>query len=266
MYENLKKISYGDDNPLGIRFVGETLCDENFFIERNNSDLTSFEYIVEGSGTLEINGQILHPEKGDIFMLTQGSQHKYYSQKEDGWHKYFISFYGSLVKELINQYLPKDTYLFKSCYLEKTFMRIFDIAFNCEDIQRAQSKLSIEVFKVFNYLRDSKITENEDFADKIKHDIENHLDENWSLDNLCKNLNYSKNHIINLFAKKFGKTPYKYYTQCKISLAKDYLSSTNMTINEISNALSYTDQQYFSYCFKKETGCSPRQYREFTRT
>lgn len=262
MYENLKKLGQiNEPNPLGIRFVGETICDEKFCIERSCSDMTSFEYIVDGYGTLEINGQILHPKKGDLFLITDGSSHKYYSQKENGWHKYFVSIFGDMVQPLLHSYLPPDTYLFSDCNLEKTFQRIFDIAFNNNDIKSAQTKIGIEVFKIFNYLRDRHISENEDFADKIKQRIESNIDKEFNLDNLCLQMNYSKNHLINIFSDKFGITPYQYYIDCKINMAKDYLLNTNMTIAEISSALSYSDQQYFSYCFKKATGYSPRNYR-----
>lgn len=262
MFENIKKISQNDSgNPLGIRFVGETLCDEKFVIERANSDLTSFEYIMDGHGMLEIDGQVLHPEKGDVFLITEGSNHRYYSQKENGWHKYFVSFYGSIVNTLIEQYLPENTFLFKDCYLEKQFAHIFDLAFNASDIKTAETQIAVEVFKIFNQLRDNRILQSEDFADRIKHSIENHLDSEFSLDSLCQQLNYSKNHIINVFFEKFGITPYQYYLDCKIELAKDYLINTNLTISEISAALSYSDQQYFSYCFKKATGYPPRKFR-----
>lgn len=266
MYENIKKFTYdNEESPLGIRFVGETLCDEKFVIERSNSDLSAFEYIVDGTGTLEINGQILHPKKGDIFFISEGSSHRYYSQKENGWHKYFISFYGPIANELIKWYLPENTYLFENCFVEKSFQRIFDIAFNGDDLTLARNKLAIEVFKIFTYIRDRNITDGEDFADKIKRNIENHLDDEFNLNDLCKYMNYSKNHIINIFSKKFNMTPYKYYIKCKIEMAKDYLANTNLTIAEISSILSYSDQQYFSYCFKKATGFSPRDYRNNTR-
>lgn len=266
MFENIKNFTYDNgDFPLGIRFVGETVCDEKFVIERSKSDLNAFEYIMEGTGTLEINGQILHPKKGDIFFISEGSRHKYYSQNENGWHKYFISFYGPVAQELIKYYLPKDTYLFENCFMEKSFQRIFDIAFNSDDLSMARTKLSVEIFKIFNYIRDRNVTESEDFADKIKRNIENHIGEEFNLDDLCGYMNYSKNHIINLFSKKFNMTPYQYYINCKIDMAKNYLINTNLTIAEIANALSYSDQQYFSYCFKKATGFSPRSYRNNTR-
>lgn len=74
-------------------------------------------------------------------------------------------------------------------------------------------------------------------------------------------MNYSKNHIINIFSEKFGKTPYQYYLEAKISLAKEYLLNTNLSVSEISAALSYSNSQYFSICFKKFTGYSPRNFR-----
>lgn len=262
MYENLKKLSQNNEPyPLGIRFVGETICDEKFCIERKCSDMTSFEYIVDGKGTLEINNQILHPQKGDIFLITEGSCHRYYSQKENGWHKYFVSFYGEMLPQLLKSYLPADTYLFKDCNLEKIFQRIFDIAFNNNDKKSAQTQIAIELFKIFNYLYDRHTSENEDFADRIKLNIESNADKEFNLDKLCRQMNYSKNHLINIFSDKFGITPYQYYIDCKTNMAKDYLLNTNMTVSEIAAALSYSDQQYFSYCFKKATGYSPRNYR-----
>lgn len=266
VFENLKKISIPSpnntqDSPLSINFVGETICDEKFNIKRENSDLTSLEYIVDGCGTLEINGQVLHPKKGDVFFLPTGSKHHYYSQKQNGWHKYFISFYGKMADALIDCYLPKDTYLFEGYFLESNFRRVFDIAFNTESLSQAEQLLGIELFKIFSAIHDKRTVEQLDFADKIKRNIDNHLDEEFNLDALCSYMNYSKNHLINIFSEKFGKTPYQYYLECKINLAKYYLLNTNMRISEIASALSYSNSQYFSICFKKMTGYSPRNYR-----
>ncbi len=267
MFENLKKISipsadHAEEKPLSVNFVGETLCDEKFDIRRENSDLTSLEYIVDGHGTLEINGQVLYPEKGDVFFLPNGSRHHYYSQSQNGWHKYFISFYGKMADALIENYLPENTYLFKGCFLEKNFSRMFDIAFNTESLSDAEQLLGVELFKIFSALHERRTVDQLDLADKIKRNIDNHLYDEFNLDALCMYMNYSKNHIINIFSEKYGKTPYQYYIDAKINLAKDFLLNTNMMISEIASALSYTNSQYFSICFKKITGYSPRSFRQ----
>lgn len=266
MYENIKLIPYNSNAPFGIRFVGETLCDDEYFIKRYNSDLAAFEYIVDGTGTLEINGKTYHPSKGDMFFLAEGSKHSYYSQKENGWHKYFISFYGDVADAFIKNYLDDGVYLYKDVYFEKIFRRIFDIAFNVHNIDKATEQLTAELFRIFNAVYNRRILDGEDIADKVKRYINNNLERNFNLNELCRHFNYSKNHIINTFEAKFGITPYKYYCECKIELAKEYLSHSARAIAEISNTLSYSDQQYFSYCFKKAVGVTPREYRRMTVT
>lgn len=266
MFENIKKIAVPrqqneEQRPLSVNFVGETVCDDKFDIKRECSDLMSLEYIVEGRGTLEINGQVLHPEKGDVFFLPYGSRHHYYSNSKNGWRKYFISFYGKMADALVENYLPKNTYLFKGCFLEKNFSRIFDLAFNTESLSDAEYLICIELFKLFSALYERKTVEQLDLADKIKRSIDDHLYDEFNLDALCGYMNYSKNHIINIFSEKFGKTPYQYYLEAKISLAKEYLLNTNLSVSEISAAPSYSNSQYFSICFKKFTGYSPRNFR-----
>lgn len=264
MYENVKAFRE-DDLPLGILFVGETLCDEKFCISRKNSDLNALEFIVEGEGTLEINGQILHPKKNDVFFLEKGSEHKYYCSKEKPWRKYFVSFYGPVGEALIKHYIGTNKYLFENCALKNEFERIFDIAFNNDDVSKATAQIGAQLFNVFNYLYSHQNLQSTDLASKIKQCLENNITEEFNLDRLCESLNYSKNHIINVFFEKYGVTPYNYYKTCKIQLAKEYLTNTQMTVGEISSALSFADRQYFSYAFKKETGYSPKNYRELVR-
>ena len=47
MYENIKLFQHDGECPLGIHFVGETLCDEKYCIERRNSDNAYFKYDIE---------------------------------------------------------------------------------------------------------------------------------------------------------------------------------------------------------------------------
>ena len=41
-----------EGDPFAINFVGKSICDERFYIERDVSPIMSFEYIVEGEGVL----------------------------------------------------------------------------------------------------------------------------------------------------------------------------------------------------------------------
>ena len=43
--------------------------------------------------------------------------------------------------------------------------------------------------------------------------------------------------------------------------AQTLLLTTDLQIQEIARRCGYTDQHYFSYCFKKYTGVSPNSCR-----
>ena len=61
MIEKFKNFSAlnNESDPLKIDIVGETYCDKNFKIERACSDLNALEFIIDGKGTLDIDGQNL---------------------------------------------------------------------------------------------------------------------------------------------------------------------------------------------------------------
>ena len=255
-----------DGDPFGINFIGKSICDERFYTERENSDIMSLEYIIEGSGTLEINGQTLVPEKGDVFLLTEGSTHRYYTDKDSPWRKYFVSFTGPLAHKLKELYIPYNTFLFKNCDVSESFETIFNVAFDdTQSYEVINQCVTVEIMKIILYLHSRSAGEKEDLADKIKKKIDYCVEGEFSLDSIAENLSYSKNHIINIFKDKYGKTPYQYYIDAKIEIAKKYLRQTSCSISDISANLSFSDPQYFSAYFKRITGLSPREYRKLSR-
>ena len=75
--------------------------------------------------------------------------------------------------------------------------------------------------------------------------IDLHVEENVKLEQLCESLHYSRNHLINQFRNRYQITPYQYLREQKIEAAKRYLLYSGMSIQEIAERLSYTDENYF---------------------
>lgn len=264
----MKQIEYNfwkyssKDTPLDIITVGETFCDKDYKIRRSDSDLHSFEYILDGKGYLDINGQHLVPQKNDIFLLTEKSSHCYYADKDEPWHKIYIIFRGRMADELIKCYLPENVHLFKNCDIEYIFKSILKIAANpLFTYPQKVDLITLELIKIFSYLRNRNAVMNTDLADEIKQKLDYYIDKPFNMDILCKDLNYSKNHIINIFKSKYKMTPYAYYNKKRTDAAKYYLRNTQLSIKSIAQTLAYTDTHYFSNCFKKETGLTPVEYR-----
>ncbi len=62
------------------------------------------------------------------------------------------------------------------------------------------------------------------------------------------------------FKKGYGKTVSEYRNELRISRAKELLITGKHSIEEIAGRLGFCDSAYFSRCFKKTEGLSPKKY------
>jgi YesN/AraC family two-component response regulator len=67
-------------------------------------------------------------------------------------------------------------------------------------------------------------------------------------------------YINRIFKQLTHKTIFAYLNTVRINHAKELISTTNMKISEIGQAVGFADLYYFSKVFKKATGVSPSTY------
>ena len=85
--------------------------------------------------------------------------------------------------------------------------------------------------------------------------------ENLSLASLSAMLNVSPNHLSACIKKTAGETFINILIRRRMEKAQQLLLTTNLQVQEIARRCGYTDQHYFSYCFKKYSGESPNALR-----
>ena len=92
--------------------------------------------------------------------------------------------------------------------------------------------------------------------------IEQHYsDEDLSLASLSAMLDVSPNHLSACIKKYAGETFINILIRKRMEAAQELLASSSLKVQEISRRCGYTDQHYFSYCFKKYCGESPNAMR-----
>lgn len=114
----------------------------------------------------------------------------------------------------------------------------------------------------FDRLKQLQRKSGEVLFSQIEAYVQGNLYSNLSVSDLAMKFHVSTSYISRIM-KKYANTSFvQYYTQLKIREASRLMSQMpNMLVKEISDALSFSDQHYFSKVFKEYTGLSPTEYR-----
>ncbi len=91
----------------------------------------------------------------------------------------------------------------------------------------------------------------------------NYTNKDLSLEYMEKQFNICRSALYKLIKSSTEKSFIEYLTMLRINHAIRLMESDKeMTIREIALASGYTDQYYFSRVFKKNTGFSPKEYKD----
>ena len=90
---------------------------------------------------------------------------------------------------------------------------------------------------------------------------QHYMDADLSLVSLSGMLDVSPNHLSACIKKYTGETFINILIRKRMEAARELLCTSGLKIQEISQRCGYTDQHYFSYCFKKYCGESPNAMR-----
>ena len=95
--------------------------------------------------------------------------------------------------------------------------------------------------------------------------VMNILEENISnpqlnIDDLANKLNISRSMFYRKINGLTNQSPVEFIKKVRLKRAANLLEVTSLNINEISMMVGFSDQRYFSVCFKKEYGITPKSY------
>ncbi len=92
--------------------------------------------------------------------------------------------------------------------------------------------------------------------------INEHFTEDLTVFTLAERFHVARNYFSRLFKKEMGEGCNEYITRKRIEMAKQLLADQGLRTYEIADQVGYHDTNYFSLAFKKNTGLSPKEYRE----
>ncbi|SMO52235.1 hypothetical protein SAMN06265379_102217 [Saccharicrinis carchari] len=148
-------------------------------------------------------------------------------------------------------------------YINKPF-NLKELQLKVHNILEVQTRF-IEQYRA-EILTQSKDVEvespDEKFIESVLLELEkNYEDPEFRLEELASALNMSYSYIYRKFQSLTGKTLVDFVRTFRLRKSIPLIEKHNFTIAEIAFRIGFNDPKYFSKCFKKEYGKTPKQYR-----
>ncbi|CAM3474386.1 response regulator [Paenibacillus lupini] len=121
---------------------------------------------------------------------------------------------------------------------------------------QAFAELQDHMIRIYNSDRNSIV--------KATQYIQQHYQQEISLQSISQFVHLSKNYFANLFKKEVGESFLEYVTRVRIEKAKVLLAG-EMKAAEVGQLVGIPDPKYFSKVFKKITGATPSEYRSLVK-
>lgn len=230
-------------------------------------------YVLNGYFDVTQEGERLRAEKGEVLFLTGGRYHYANCVSPKGTECIFIHFNMDDHDYMLQEYgePSEDSVCIPSvltCINDTRIDRLFqEISYLFNSSNAIHKKTSYcKLLELLLYIEQQVFNIN-DYNDDIVHSVVEILnknqDRNITVDEIAREVGFSKRTIHLRFKKCTGLTVHQYQLNSKLqsiaSILKDY---PNMTLKEIAISYGFSDEFHLSKNFKKKFGVYPSKYRE----
>ncbi len=92
--------------------------------------------------------------------------------------------------------------------------------------------------------------------------IHDHLNLPLEIDDLCREFHYSRDFLSKVFRSRYDISIKRYINQVKVNAARQLLTTSRMSVEQVGNAIGFDDVQLFYKFFRYHTGMTPSAFRK----
>ena len=210
------------------------------------------------------NGRSFVAQKGDIVFVPKGLCYTVaFFDTSNQFDSYTVNFL--LNDELFHEIVLTDEFqVFKNAFDNALLFTVEELFKNYLCRENNQIKLMTQFYSFLDMVL-SLVSYDSRYYYPIKKGVELLSDEwnkNTKIEYYAEQCGIDNSYFYKLFKIWSGVSPNQYRNQLRVTVAKDLLVHTNLSICEIAQKIGFDDPYYFSRLFKKEMGLSPTHYRK----
>lgn len=255
-----------------LYYCGTGDCENNFSWGPGIKDHYKLHYIHDGHGLFRLGDTTYSVSKGQGFLISPNVIAAYKPADGDSWNYSWVAFNGLHAENYLTRAnLSASSPLFR-CSDETRINQCFQELFDSTKYERAMDLRSLSAFYdlMAAIIEENSAAPVSQSATKpqdlyVKEAIE-FIDTNYSrkitIQEIANYVGIDRKYLSKLFSETLNVSPQAYLVNFRLKKACDLLTSSSLSIHEISNSIGYSDPFLFSSVFKKYHTLSPKAYRE----
>lgn len=252
-------------------------------IEAHTHDYYEFYFFIEGDISMQVGRDVYPIRFGDAMLIPPGIPHRALIHNPQIPYRRFVFWISKEFYEHLGQLSPCYTYAIDHaqkntkyiCHLDQISLNLLQSKMLrlLEEMQSDHfgKELQITLYVndfilsinrlVYDLLEPKQGTSDASLYTNLVEYIEEHLEEELSLEKLSEEFFVSKYHIAHVFKDNMGLSIHQYITKKRLALCQEAIRA-HMNITDVYQAYGFGDYSSFYRAFKKEYGISPKEYRD----
>jgi len=257
-----------DNKSLSIMAGGREHCAIDYRVQRDSFPFWAVEFVIQGRGKLELDGQTFSLVPGFLFSYGPGTTLRITSDPASPLVKYFIDISGPDAPKVLSEHgLP--TGAVAQSLAPGELIPLFDdlirhgLLCSALSVRIMEATLSLLLLKILDTSvppGNSGSLSSETYRRCLSF-IENHWQEVNSLKEISSACHIDPAYLCRLFRQHHGLSPYQLLLRIKLNQATILLGEKGSTVQQIAEKLGFCDAFHFSRLFKKTFGVPPTEFR-----
>lgn len=250
-------------------YGGFERCNPDYVVEREKFAFAALELVVEGEGSLELNGRTFPLRPGTLFHYDHTTKLEIRTDPERPMAKYFLCLTGARARARLREAGINSRDVIRLAMFAEV-QRVWDDLIHEGRYHRATAGricaalVEVLLLKIEDLagrsVAQGQLAE-ETFL-RCKGAIEAGADRLGTLQDITRNVGVGPTRLSRLFRRYQGLSPYQYLLHRKMALAAELLMDPTTLVKEAAAQVGFTDQYHFSRCFKKVHRLAPKEFQK----